>query len=188
MAKLKGRLFVALPLTEEARRRLVGHLERTVPGGRLPGRVVAPGNWHFTLRFLGDTQVEEYDALRVGLEKLDLGSPFDLTFTGLGAFPKPNRARVMWIGTGRGARELGDIAALVEDAVVVAGFEPERRQFRSHLTVSRLRPEQDVQSFVDVVPAADVRMPVREIAVIRSHLGPEGARYEVLDRLPLKSG
>ena len=188
MAKMKGRLFVAAPLTEEARRRLAAHLERTVPGGRLPGRVVAPGNWHFTLRFLGDTSVEAYDALQVGLEKLAMGPPFDLAFAGLGAFPKPNRARVMWIGTGRGARELGDIAALIEEAVVDAGFEPERRQFRAHLTVSRLRPEQDVRSFVDAVPDARVRMTVREITVYRSHLGPEGARYELLDRLPLSGG
>jgi len=43
------RLFIAVPLTEQARDKIAAALPP------LPGRRVPPQNWHFTLRFLGDT-------------------------------------------------------------------------------------------------------------------------------------
>ncbi|MFN2251039.1 MAG: RNA 2',3'-cyclic phosphodiesterase [Anaerolineae bacterium] len=187
MSDTTMRLFIAAPLTAEARRDLQAHLDICVPGGRLPGRVVPPANWHFTLRFLGDVAPAEYEALRASLARLRLGDAFDLAMSGLGAFPRPDRARVLWIGTSTGARELSELARLVESAVVELGFEQDRRPFRPHLTLSRLRPDGDVQAVVDAVPDARVQMRVDEIQIVRSHLGPSGARYETLDHLPLTS-
>jgi 2'-5' RNA ligase len=183
---LKGRLFIAVPIEEDARWALADHLDDSAPGGRLPGRVVRPESWHLTLRFLGDTSVQDYDTLMPLLRAVDFGPAFTLVFSSLGAFPKPERARVLWVGTSAGADRLTELAALVEEQVAAAGFEPERRPFRSHLTVSRLRPDRDVRDLLAAVPAADIPTAVDEVVAYRSHLGPGGARYEALARFPLR--
>jgi hypothetical protein len=49
---------------------------------------VPPKNWHFTLRFLGDTDARSRDALISSLHATRLGNRFSIRFDGLGAFPR----------------------------------------------------------------------------------------------------
>lgn len=181
-----GRIFVAVALDEGVRTAIRDHLAASLFGGRLPGRAVPPENWHLTVRFLGDMSERQLARLLDGLGRAELGPAFDLAFTTLGAFPRPDRARVLWLGTGDGADELRALAAVVERDVVALGFEAERRPFRGHLTLARLKPEEDVRDVLAGVPALkDARMRVSELRVYRSHLGRSGAAYEVLARFPL---
>jgi 2'-5' RNA ligase len=178
------RLFVAAPLTEEARHRLAHLLREAIPRG-LPGRPTPPENWHVTLRFLGMVDPVATDRVTAELDQADLGSAFSLRWSRLGAFPRPRRATVLWLGSDRGAEEMAGLAERVESAVERAGFRPEDRPFRSHLTLSRIRPHQDVTALVESIDSVDIVMPVSEIVLYRSHLGRGGARYEVLETFPL---
>jgi 2'-5' RNA ligase len=178
-----GRLFVAVALPDEARYGLAASLD--VRG--LPGKVVAPANWHVTLRFLGDVDDVGYDRLLAALDQSDLGGAFDVTLDGLGAFPRPNRATVLWIGFGRGGDALERLAAAVEEEVEQAGFPAEERPFHSHLTLSRIRPHQDVRAVIERADRYDIGWMVDEIVVFRSHLGRGGPRYEDLARFPLRN-
>lgn len=183
-----GRLFMAAPLDEAVRRALTSHLEDALGRAGLPGRRVHPANWHFTLRFLGDCNVRARDALIDALAGADLGAAFELGFEGLGAFPRSERARVLWIGAGRGTNELARLAKASEQAARQAGFEPERRRFSAHLTLSRLRPEEDVRALIGRVPPFADTLTIDEVVLYRSHLGPSGARYERVRRFPLDVG
>ena len=69
-------------------------------------------------------------------------------------------------------------AAAVEEAVEAAGFAPEDRPFRSHMTLSRLRPDQDVTAVLEAVPPVGLAMAVDRVVLYRSHLGRGGPRYE----------
>ena len=178
------RLFVAAPLTDDARHR-IAHLLRAASPRPLPGRPVPPENWHVTLRFLGSVDEVGRDRLLAGLDAAVLGERFDVEWGGLGAFPRPARATVLWVGADRGDGPLRLLAERVEDAVVGAGFDPEDRPFRSHLTLSRIRPHQDVTPIVDRLEPLGVRMPVDRVVVYRSHLGRGGARYEEIEEFPL---
>lgn len=179
-----SRLFVAAPLTGEARHALAALLRDRVPDG-LPGRPVPPPNWHLTLRFLGDVDEVGSDRLAAGLDRADLGAPFTIVWGGLGAFPRPARATVLWIGTAQGGPALAALAAAVEEAVQSAGFPSEERPFRGHLTLSRIRPDRDVRSLLAAVPPAGIAMQVERVVLYRSHLGPGGARYEQVEEFPL---
>ena len=66
-----------------------------------------------------------------------------------------------------------------------AGFPPEDRPYRSHLTLSRIRPDQDVTAVLDAVPPLGLAMPVDRVVLYRSHLGPGGPRYEEVEAFPL---
>ena len=119
-----GRLFVGIPFPPGLRDGLQAHLRATF-GERLPGRAVAPASWHLTLRFLGDTSAGRFRSLVDQFRRVDGGAQFRLSLAALGAFPRPARATVLWIGVGDGEAELRALAATVEAAAVRAGFAPE---------------------------------------------------------------
>ena len=173
------RLFVAVPLTEQARQEIVARLPA------LPGRLVPPQNWHFTLRFLGDTDPATRDRIIAGLSAAALGSRFAISFAGLGAFPRANRARIVWLGVDEGARRLIAVAESVENAARLAGFPAETRPFKPHLTLSRIEPTRSVADVLTSQRPVDVKMPVTHVALVRSQLGKGPAQYQVVERFAL---
>ena len=173
------RLFIAVPLTDQAREKIAAALPP------LPGRRVPPQNWHFTLRFLGDTERARRDQLALTLRRVRLGPSFSIRFDGLGAFPRGKRARIIWLGVTDGARELVSLAEAVESAVRGSDFPAEERPFKPHLTLSRVEPPRAVADLLSAQPALDVIMPVTEITLVRSSLGAGPAKYEVAEKFLL---
>lgn len=177
-------MFLAVPLTAEARGAMSALLAGAAPAG-LPGRVVRPDNWHVTLRFLGDADEVARDRLLAALDGADRGERFSVRWGPLGAFPNPRRATVLWVGADRGAGAFERLAGVAEESARSAGFPPEDRPFRAHLTLSRIRPHQDVSPLLDRVGPLGVVMPVDRVVLYRSHLGRGGARYEEIEEFPL---
>lgn len=175
------RLFVAVSLDYEVRHALATRLDAV----EIPGRRVAPESWHVTLRFIGPLEDVGRDLVIDALERSDLGTPFVLRWAGIGAFPRPGRATVVWLGVSAGAAELEVLAAAVEDAVVSAGCGEEERPFRPHLTLSRVRPPRDVTDLVGGVEPMNLRMVVDSVTLMQSRLGRGGAQYDRVESFPL---
>ena len=181
MVEPVGRIFVAVGFPPEVRMAIVDHLaERPLPGNPVPAE-----NLHFTLRFLGDVGSVELDRLLGALDEAPLPDPFPVVLGGLGAFPKAREATVLWLGVTSGGEALEHLHLTVEDACEEAGLGREERPFRPHVTVSRLRPPEDVRPLIADLPPLALRTPVAEIVVLRSHLHRGGPRYEPLERFPL---
>lgn len=180
-----GRLFVAVPISDEVRYGLDAHLRETLDERPLPGKPVAPESWHLTLRFLGKTDQVTYERIQRELHEAALEAPFVAGFGSLGAFPRPARATVLWLEVTRGAAQLERLAATAEEAAQRTGFTPEERPFRAHLTLSRIRPHQDVRVLLERVPPFPLTMPVERVVICRSHLGRGGARYEEMESFDL---
>ena len=179
-----GRIFVAVDPPETEARLLAAVVDRWADRP-LPGKVSPPENWHFTLKFLGTTEIVPYERLVAGISEAALGDAFEVEVAGLGAFPNPRRAAVLWLGVRRGADRLVELAETVEEVAEGAGFERTDRPFRPHLTLCRIRPPEDVRPLVSGGPPPPVRFAAEEVRIVRSHLGPGGARYETLERFPL---
>jgi 2'-5' RNA ligase len=177
------RVFVAVPLDEETRHRLAHVVAERVP--EIPGGAVDPQKWHLTLRFLGEVDEVDVDRIRHSLDMADLGGPFTMAWGGLGAFPRPARASVLWVGVPRGADELRSLWMATEMALEDAGFPPEDRPFRPHLTIARIRPPEDVSLVAGGEPLPTVPMQVDRITLFQSRLAPGGARYEAIDEFLL---
>ncbi len=174
------RLFVAIDLGDEIRHRLAAMLD-DIP---IPGKRVAPPQWHITLRFVGESDQVGLERLCFALEAAAVPGGFDVTIGGLGGFPRLSKATVVWMGVEGG--RLKTLGHRVEDAVQEAGFPAEERPFSPHLTLSRVRPPADVRALADIFPGKKLRMPVGEIVLFRSHVGgPEGTWYESLESFPL---
>lgn len=181
-----GRLFLGIDLTDDARRSLGEQLRNVA----LPGRAVAPGKWHLTVRFLGDTS---YVAMQTVRERLrehvranDLGRRFAITFEGVGAFPRDSHAAVFWLGVSEGNTALTALAERAEAAAQHAGFAPETRPFSSHLTLSRMRPPRDLREMLATPPALHERMMVDALVLYRSHIDARHAEYEQVERFGLE--
>lgn len=180
-----GRIFLAVDLTDEIRHGLVEHLAATIRRP-FPGRPVKPGNWHLTLRFIGPLDEVLYDRMLEGLGREPLGSSFRLGFLGLGAFPRPERATVLVQETGMGTKELASLAERVAAICESIGLPPEERPFRPHLTLSRIRPHQDVRPLIAESSPFPLSQEVGPVWVFRSRLQRGGAEYERLDAFPLE--
>ncbi len=137
------------------------------------------------MRFLGKVDQLAYEMLLSKLDGADLGTPFTLSFGDLGAFPRPTKAAVLWLGVAEGSEPLTDLAAYVEAAAVEAGFMPEERPFHPHLTLSRVRPPQDVRRLIESVPTLPLKQRVDRITVFESHLVGGPAVYEALESFEL---
>ena len=181
--RLSDRLFLAVDLTDEVAHGLAAFLEREAM--RLPGRPTPPANWHLTIRFLGSTVALQRDRILEFLDEHLAVEPFRMSFGGLGAFPKPVRATVLWLAVERGADRLATMAEISDLAAQAAGFDPEDRPFHAHLTLSRIRPPMNVVPLIDRIPRFPLSMQVNRLTLYRSHMSRDGATYEALDSVEL---
>lgn len=172
------RAFIAVPLPAELRGALAALQQRLRP--RFPGvRWVAPETLHLTLCFLGDVAEEVLEKLpKVMLSVAGCHEPFPAQVGGLGAFPSPQRARVLWVALDGGAA-LPALQRALARGVAQLGLPLEGRPFHPHLTLGRCR--EGVVSTREL-PAPDRdgddgRFPIDRIVLYESRLAPSGARH-----------
>ena len=136
------RLFVGIEFPPELKLRL-SLLQSGVSGAKW----VDPGNFHLTLRFIGE--VDEGTAADVDEALLRLKArPFSLQLAGAGVFGG-DKPRQLWVGAER-EPALAALQAKIEQALIRAGLLPEPRKFAPHVTLARLREPKraDIQSFL----------------------------------------
>lgn len=157
-------------------------------------RWTEPYQWHLTLAFLPEVGARALDDL---IERLTRAaarrSPFTVTLADSGAFPSPERARVLWLGaTADPPESLSRLATGVRAASNKAGAVVEGGRFRAHLTLARVRKPQDATRWLRVLDAfGPVSWSAGSIELIESHLGqgPAGhPRYETIGSYPLRGG
>lgn len=176
-----NRVFVAVSPPEEVRLAMADKLSVQ----RLPGKTAPPHNWHITLRFLGRIDTLTYERFLSAMDQSALAGPFALRLGPLGAFPRTTRATVLWVGVTSGADRLGQLATIADECAQVAGLTSEDRPFHPHLTLSRIRPPQDVTVLIDDSEDLGIGWRCDELVVYQSHLGGGDPRYEPLERMPL---
>jgi 2'-5' RNA ligase len=150
------RSFIAIDFPDETRKALEDiqkELKRCGAGVRW----VKPSSIHLTLKFLGNIQPAQVEdiALAVAQEIRD-HPPITLCAAGLGAFPSRRKPRVIWIGMEGEVQRLNGIQALIENALEPLGFAREKRGFRPHLTIGRVKDRRRLQSLVDAMATLDM--------------------------------
>ncbi len=126
------RLFVAIALPEDLRARL-SRMQQGVPAARW----VDPDNLHLTLRFIGEADGIEAQDLDAALTQVR-AARFAMTLAGIDRFGQGRKSRALWVGVAP-VPELDRLRRKVEQAVQAAGFAPERRKFKPHITLARLK-------------------------------------------------
>jgi 2'-5' RNA ligase len=154
-------------------------------------RWLPPQTWHLTLLFLGPVPVEHVSTLADLIEETaSRTSRARLAVAGGGGRIRGEEA-VAWLAVGSGAGHVlglaDDLAARCPDGLTTGP--PPRRTPSAHLTVAR-RADASLIDDLASQGSGPVTATWRSahLALVRSHLGPGGARYERLHEAPLAEG
>ncbi|GAB4253618.1 MAG: hypothetical protein Kow00129_14690 [Thermoleophilia bacterium] len=177
----KRRVFVGVPLSRDLQKHVeeVQGLLEPVPGMRL----LSPEQFHVTLAFIGYAEEEVVERARRVVAGVSGSLGGSATLGGFLAFPSARRARVVTLEI---ADDAGIFGRLFEEVMTgletEAVTEREKRPFRPHLTVARLKKPGPVQLRTDVEPA---EFAVESVCLFESRLRRTGAEYTVLERRTL---
>lgn len=181
--KFMMRVFVAIEVTDP---HVVESITKLQAELDVKAKATPPDNLHFTLQFLGEISQEEADKVKEKLESITF-SPFVINFKGIGAFPRPSRPRIIWVGTDQlGAQKMVELASKVEQQLNEIGFKNDK-PFKPHITIFRFKNNQknitsDLEKFSTLEFGSQK---VSEIKLKKSTLTPQGPNYS--DLLVIKS-
>ncbi|CAN5810110.1 hypothetical protein BH23CHL2_BH23CHL2_04900 [soil metagenome] len=179
------RLFVAVPVSR-AVQEAIAELQNELAGHALPFRWVDPSLTHITLKFLGDTNPRQLRDIAGRLEwAAQRSEPMQLTTDSVGAFPSSRRPRVVWLGLDGDTLQLERLAEDVDEVAVELGYERERRRFRPHITMGRLRrgydPSGDFELAARELDIRPQQLEIDRLQLYRSTLGLASPDYSVVD-------
>jgi 2'-5' RNA ligase len=185
------RCFVAVDVPPDVRARvaaLTGRLRAAAP--RADIRWVNAETLHVTLKFLGEVPDVRVPLVEGALATVAAAHrPLTLVAAGTGGFPTASRPRVVYVGILGQVEALTRLAAAVDGALEAIGFPGERRAFRGHLTVGRVRTPRGTGGLAAVLRGeegvAAGTWTAAELVLYRSRLRPSGAVHEAIARLPL---
>lgn len=183
----KVRTFIAIEISDSVREKIAALQENLKKAGE---RIswTKPGNIHLTLKFLGDVEENQIEAIADAVNRSAKGiRSFSYQVRNLGAFPNIRRARVLWVGVENKTDELTELANRLEDELSKIGFKKEKHKFKPHLTIGRVKSrlgEQFIKRF-EKLDFSENEVRVEEINVIKSDLKPTGAIYTPLKKIML---
>lgn len=153
-------------------------------------RWVPLGNIHLTLKFLGDTPRRDLGRVGEAMAESAARCPaLSLRAAGLGVFPDMRRPRVLWVGLHGGIERLAAVRRHLDDLLAPMGVEREKRPFRGHLTIGRMKTRIESKKLADALQRlGDFESGVftlDRIHLYQSELTPGGARYTRLSSAAL---
>jgi 2'-5' RNA ligase len=175
------RLFAALPIPVEIGQALARR-QSGVDGARWRPLDAL----HVTLRFFGEIREDVARDLDVELSGVR-GPPFDIQFSGVGAFGEGADIHAIWAGVSE-SEPLRRLAKACETAARRAGLKAENRHYRPHVTLAYLRHADpaEVARWIqanNLLKSPPIR--VEHFGLYSSFLGSEQAHYRLEAEYPL---
>ncbi len=152
---------------------------------RVTGRVkwVKPENTHITYCFLGDVDEKRKGNLVSIVNGLSF-KRFDISVSGLGAFPSLKKPRVIWLQISEGFEELKSIAEALYSGLSREGFML-RNDFFPHITIGRVKEKINLPQSAPEFGNPDLKFEISECSLIQSILTSNGPVYKTLFRKEL---
>jgi 2'-5' RNA ligase len=172
------RLFFALQPTLVQAETLVARVAPLVR--ELYGQPTPATNVHATLSFIGAVEEERVVALRAAASHVR--SPrLELDFDALDYWEKPG----ILCSTAAENESARDLSTALADAASAAGFTPDRKPLRAHLTLARKVRRDVARNFEWPCALAPLIMRCENFVLMESRRGDAGSTYSVVDSWPL---
>jgi len=146
------RAFLAVTVAADVRERIATVQQElktsvaSIGGGRTRVTWVKPETIHLTVKFLGEMENGAVESLRVRVSAaLDGQRVLEIPLGTLGAFPRVEAPRALWIGPSsqwdsqNEAKLAQELAARIEDACEELSVPRDTHPWRPHLTIARVR-------------------------------------------------
>jgi 2'-5' RNA ligase len=185
------RCFIAVDIDDKIRNEL-GNLQKQLQAQGLFRKAdvkwVEPEMTHLTLKFLGEVKDEKIiDVCQAVQEVAARRESFSFNVKTVGCFGRP--ARVVWVGIEKN-ESLSGLQEDIEEAIAIAGWPPETRQFSPHLTLCRVKNSGAGRKLAELIKDySNLELGsvwVDSVRVYRSDLSPAGPEYSVLSESKLR--
>ncbi len=137
------------------------------------GRPIPAGNLHLTVAFLGAVPERRIPELATLARRVVAAAPLQFSFTRLEYWARPQVLCAVPEATPVAAMALADS---LRTELVAAGFTPDLKLFRAHVTLAR-----KVQLGSHALNMTCVSWSFTELALVESQTAAQGALYSVLD-------
>jgi len=181
------RTFLAIPLEpaqrSEIQQQLSGLREQLAP---ISLRWIPQKNWHLTLKFLGNTELQMLPTLITALQEELLKQPVQqLKLTHIDWFPGTSKPTIL-AALPDTSESLSKLALSINKLLLQYGFRCETRTFRAHLSLARVKTKIDPKGYCCLPTAlAPVTLPVLKINLLQSQLENQAVYYSKLATFPL---
>lgn len=176
------RVFIALPVTGDVAN-LAAHCQHQL--NPLDGWRSAPlQQLHLTLFFFAALSNEQVETITDSM--LSIGrcfAPFELEFGPIGSFGFRARSSAVWLGC-NSSRALHTLHRSMADRLRQCGLSFDRRIFRPHVTLGRMRAHPDRLTELRLKPQV-ARQTVDRLILYESQLMPSGAKHRAIACTPL---
>lgn len=151
-----------------------------------PGKIKWEGKdkLHVTLKFLGDVTENNLNKLSHLLEILVLRfNTFELYLDRLGYFKSNGIPRILWAGLNENSN-LTKLAGEIDILCSEFGFEREKRKFKPHITLLRIKNEDIIKNLkpIEENDFGEVKFEAGKVTLFQSILSKNGSIYK-----PIKS-
>ena len=178
----KQRIFIGIPIGEPTQRAIDRLLESMNVDDRNL-RWVSAKNRHLTLAFLGDTPKNDVETVLGKFARTYKPcGPFAYHFSALERFPGAS-GRIIAL-TGEASDPVHDLAMSTRDMLRKCGLGHERKEFRPHVTLARVRNPK--HPLTGVNRQVRLEMDVTRVVLYRSTLTRTGSIYTELDVAELR--
>ena len=189
------RLFITIELPRELKREFADLARSFRPREYERVRWIDEDGMHLTLKFLGDTAIEQIPDIMNSLQNAaESTGKFSIKIGRTGCFPSFRDPRICWVGFTGELRRLEQLQGRVEGAMVALGLEPGERVFKAHVTIGRTRPGIRGRFAEDIgvswqhapIHSTGKVIPIKSIALYRSYLNDKkGTLYQQLGNYEL---
>jgi RNA 2',3'-cyclic 3'-phosphodiesterase len=175
------RLFVAIRPPAPMRKLLLD-----VMGGISSARWQTDEQIHLTLRFIGEVDRHQASDIHAALGGIH-HPPFEIAFSGLGAFDQRGRPEAVWAGV-TPQEPLRALHKKIDQALARVGIPPDQRAYTPHITLARLKRSSGTVGGL-LEQSGGLSSPafrIESFSLYESQLTPEGAAYTAIDTYKLR--
>jgi 2'-5' RNA ligase len=183
------RLFIAIEIPDEIKAEMV-KVQEQLKKAKVDASWTRAEGMHLTLKFLGEVPETKVPEIVTGLQTAAGGiGRFPLEVKGVGTFPNPRNARVVWIGLSGEIGKLSKLQEAVEESMARIDLAREDRKFNAHLTLGRIKNVRSRDQWLAVLEETRDRVlpgfDATAVSLMKSELKPSGAVYTEMGRAEL---
>ncbi len=182
---MSNRLFIALELPREAKEFIYEKLRGIDPKESVKWESL--GKLHVTLKFLGETRQDKTEKILTVLGKFVANKqPLEMELVKFGFFKRNGTPKILWAGFSENKR-LEKYFAELDEKLSELGFATEKRTFRPHVTLKRLKGNENkiiIEKFL-TLRFEPFRFSSDTVTLFKSDLKPTGAVYKALEKFKL---
>lgn len=182
---MKSRLFIALNIPENIQEKIIALRKSIYDDETLKWE--SQDKFHITLKFLGDVEEEKSEEIIQALERTSSKSnKVELAFNRFGLFFRNNRPGILWAGFSYND-DLIFLQNIVETEMSKLGFQKEKRKYKPHLTLNRLKGRENRKKIEELIKfrVEEIKFYSDKVELIESRLSSEGSEYIILKSFSL---